>query len=206
MTIDRSAIGPFTDEVWDRDILPALTEYIRIPNVSEAYDAGWAEAGHMDRAVELARAWCETRDVAGLTVEVVRIDAGRRCCGWRSRAFPALTTAVRDDPVLLYGHLERNRRCTAGATGSAPGRRSHGRREALRPGRRRQTATPCSPRSPPSSGASGPAGRTDGAASDRVQRGERQPRPARYVEHLAERIGPQPGGVPRLVLRRLQRL
>ena len=44
--------------MWDGEIVPALTDYIRIPNVSPAYDAGWAEAGHMARAVELARAWC----------------------------------------------------------------------------------------------------------------------------------------------------
>jgi len=104
MTIDHTAIGPFTDEVWEHEILPMLTEYIRIPNVSEAYDAGWAEAGHMDRAVELARAWCETREVAGLTVEVVRLPD-------RSPVLlleiPPFGSAGADDTVLLYGHLDK---------------------------------------------------------------------------------------------------
>ena len=43
---------------WDDDILPTLHDYIRIPNVSPAFDAAWAEHGHMAAAVELIRAWC----------------------------------------------------------------------------------------------------------------------------------------------------
>jgi acetylornithine deacetylase/succinyl-diaminopimelate desuccinylase-like protein len=104
MAIDHTAIGPFTDLVWENEILPMLTEYIRIPNVSEAYDAGWAEAGHMDRAVELARAWCATREVVGLTVEVVRLPK-------RSPVLlleiPPFGPAGADDTVLLYGHLDK---------------------------------------------------------------------------------------------------
>ena len=34
-------------EVWSREIVPALHDYIRIPNVSPAFDPDWAEHGHM---------------------------------------------------------------------------------------------------------------------------------------------------------------
>ena len=57
-------------EVWSREIVPALHDYIRIPNVSAAFDPGWAEHGHMAEAVELIRAWCAEREIAGLTVDV----------------------------------------------------------------------------------------------------------------------------------------
>jgi len=46
------------DRVWDDEIVPALHEYITIPNVSALYDPHWDEHGHMERAVELVRAWC----------------------------------------------------------------------------------------------------------------------------------------------------
>ena len=59
--MDRPTLRARVDEVWDGEIVPTLTEYIRIPNVSPAYDDGWADAGHMDRAVDLARDWCERR-------------------------------------------------------------------------------------------------------------------------------------------------
>ena len=41
--------------VWNDDVLPVITDYIRIPNRSPAFDPQWAEHGHMARAVELVR-------------------------------------------------------------------------------------------------------------------------------------------------------
>ena len=90
-------------DTWERDILPTLQEYVAIPNVSEAYDADWAEHGHMDRAVELIRSWCAARPIDGLTVEVQEIP-GRT---------PLIVMEVPPtdpsctDTVLLYGHLDK---------------------------------------------------------------------------------------------------
>src|SRR5205807_7002940 len=38
-------------EVWTTDIIPTLCDFIRIPNVSVAFEPGWSDAGHMARAV-----------------------------------------------------------------------------------------------------------------------------------------------------------
>ena len=40
----------FVEEAWDRSILPALKDYIRIPNLSPAFDPDWENLGHMERA------------------------------------------------------------------------------------------------------------------------------------------------------------
>src|SRR5262245_51621067 len=45
--LDADTAARHVEQVWDGDILPVLHDYIRIPNVSVAYDAGWHEAGHM---------------------------------------------------------------------------------------------------------------------------------------------------------------
>ncbi|MEO7369427.1 MAG: peptidase M20, partial [Ilumatobacteraceae bacterium] len=58
------------DRVWEREITPALHDYIAIPNVSVLYDPQWRQHGHMDRAVELIRNWCAGRAIAGLKVTV----------------------------------------------------------------------------------------------------------------------------------------
>ncbi|HEB77055.1 MAG TPA: M20/M25/M40 family metallo-hydrolase [Methylothermaceae bacterium] len=85
---------------WDQAILPALTDYIRIPALSPDFDADWAEHGHLDRARRLALDWLEAQreddwivhDLAltGLTplilVEIPGQGAG---------------------DVLLYGHLDK---------------------------------------------------------------------------------------------------
>jgi acetylornithine deacetylase/succinyl-diaminopimelate desuccinylase-like protein len=92
-------------QVWSDEIVPALHDYIRIPNVSAAFDPEWAAHGHMAEAVELVRAWCAARDIAGSTVEVLELP-GRT---------PLLLVDVvafgqhgsDDDTVLLYGHLDK---------------------------------------------------------------------------------------------------
>src|SRR5436190_9076 len=58
---------------WDRDILPALMNYVRIPARSPSFDPDWQASGHIDRAVALVEAWCRARPVPGLSVEVVRL-------------------------------------------------------------------------------------------------------------------------------------
>jgi acetylornithine deacetylase/succinyl-diaminopimelate desuccinylase-like protein len=109
VTLDHAAAAAHVGQAWDTDIVPVLHDYIRIPNVSVAYDSGWAEAGHMARATELLRDWCAARasesgGLAGATVEVHEI-AGLS---------PVLlvdvppTGAGRSDrTVLLYGHLDK---------------------------------------------------------------------------------------------------
>ncbi len=107
MTLDSDVVAHHVDRTWDDDIVPVLHDYIRIPNVSVAYDAAWAEAGYMAGATELLRQWCARRAAAGLpgaTVEVHELP-GRT---------PLLLVEVpptgggnADDTVLLYGHLDK---------------------------------------------------------------------------------------------------
>ena len=91
------------DGVWNDSIVPALVEYIRIPNKSPAFDAQWREHGHMDRATQLIADWCRTRAIRGLTVEIVRLE-GRTPVIWMEIPATAPTGA---DTVLLYGHLDK---------------------------------------------------------------------------------------------------
>lgn len=91
------------DTEWQA-IVPVLHEYIAIPNVSEAFDADWREHGHMQRAVDLLRSWCEAREIEGATVTVHELDG-------RSPVLlidvPASGGGSDTDAVLLYGHLDK---------------------------------------------------------------------------------------------------
>jgi acetylornithine deacetylase/succinyl-diaminopimelate desuccinylase-like protein len=96
------AIAPFVNELWDRSIIPTLSDYVRIPNKSPAFDADWEARGYMQAAVELLRGWCSVPDIDGLTTEIVSI-AGRT---------PVLfcevpATAPDAGTVLLYGHYDK---------------------------------------------------------------------------------------------------
>ena len=68
-------IPTFIERIWEDDILPTLTDYIRIPNKSPHFDPEWAAHGHMDKAVALFEAWARKKiaSLPGATLEVVRL-------------------------------------------------------------------------------------------------------------------------------------
>ena len=98
--MDSSAIKHLVDTVWTDRIVPALREYITIPNQSPAFDPRWREHGHMERAVALVTDWIAAQNIPGLAVEVVRLD-GRTPLIWMEMPGES------DDTVLLYGHLDK---------------------------------------------------------------------------------------------------
>jgi acetylornithine deacetylase/succinyl-diaminopimelate desuccinylase-like protein len=101
--MDSKALSGFVGDLWDGQIVPQLTEYIRIPNKSPMFDAQWAEHGYMDQAVALMQAWVQAQSVAGMELEVVRLP-GRTPLIFIE--IPA-TDVADTDTVLLYGHLDK---------------------------------------------------------------------------------------------------
>lgn len=101
---DPARLLELSHAAWEGEIVPALSDYIRIPAKSKAFDADWEVHGHLDAAVELVRAWCDARPVEGLTVEVVRLPGLTPLILMEVPASPGVAT---DDTVLLYGHLDK---------------------------------------------------------------------------------------------------
>ena len=92
------------DHFWQTSILPALEDYIRIPNRSPAFDPDWKAHGHMDRAIRLVRDWCQAqlRDLARVEIHE---RAGATPLLWvETQSHPSQTDRP---PVLLYGHLDK---------------------------------------------------------------------------------------------------
>jgi acetylornithine deacetylase/succinyl-diaminopimelate desuccinylase-like protein len=98
------AVQPYLAQVWSNEIVPALEDFIRIPNVSPHYEPDWDELGHMEHAVELVVAWCRERRIVDLTVEVHRLEGRTPLVVME---VPALADGPADDTVLLYGHLDK---------------------------------------------------------------------------------------------------
>jgi acetylornithine deacetylase/succinyl-diaminopimelate desuccinylase-like protein len=98
-----SDVAATVDDAWDA-IVPVLREYIAIPNVSPTFDHQWREHGHMHDAVELIASWCRTRPIPGMTVEVV--EHGHRTPLILIEV-PATGAGTSADPVLVYGHLDK---------------------------------------------------------------------------------------------------
>ena len=100
--LDLKAALRSSETIWEREILPALHDYIRIPNQSPAFDSKWALHGHMDRAVALIEDWCraQAQHLPGLTLEVIRLEG-------RTPLLYLEVPGKGPDTVLLYGHLDK---------------------------------------------------------------------------------------------------
>ncbi|MGA8049180.1 MAG: M20/M25/M40 family metallo-hydrolase, partial [Burkholderiales bacterium] len=88
------------DKFWDEAIVPALVDYIRIPAKSPHFDPDWAKNGHIERAVELAAAWCRRHAVRNMTLEVVRLEG-------RTPVLYVDAPGEAPGTVLVYGHLDK---------------------------------------------------------------------------------------------------
>ena len=111
--LNPSVASTSADRIWEEEIVPALFEYIRIPNKSQAFDPAWREHGHMERAVSLIEAWCRKQPIEGLTVEVVRHPDNT----------PVILMEVPGnsaDTVLLYGHLDKQPEMVGWREGLSP--------------------------------------------------------------------------------------
>jgi acetylornithine deacetylase/succinyl-diaminopimelate desuccinylase-like protein len=100
---EAAALAAYSADAWDARIVPALTEYIAVPAKSPMFDTDWASRGLIERVVHDAARWVEGRKLAGLKLEVVRIEGRTPVIFFE---LPA-TRAGSTDTVLLYGHLDK---------------------------------------------------------------------------------------------------
>lgn len=106
-------ILPFVEETWHRSIVPALEEYIRIPNESPAFDPQWREHGHMERAAEHVANWMQAYGPPTMQLEIVRLPG-------RTPLVFAEIPGTGTETVLLYGHIDKQPPMTGWFDGLGP--------------------------------------------------------------------------------------
>ncbi|MGQ0585611.1 MAG: M20 family metallopeptidase [Gammaproteobacteria bacterium] len=117
--MDSAPLTRFVETLWEDEIVPRITEYIRIPNKSPMFDPQWAEHGYMDDAVKLMEGWARSKlpSLRGATLEVVRLK-GRTPLIYID--VPAANGGPADDTVILYGHLDKQPEFSGWADGLGP--------------------------------------------------------------------------------------
>ncbi|HEY3777099.1 MAG TPA: M20/M25/M40 family metallo-hydrolase [Rhizomicrobium sp.] len=111
--MDAARLREFVERVWEETAVPTLTEYMRIPNKSPAFDPDWERHGHMDAAVKLLESWARAHLPSGASLDIVRL-AGRT---------PLMLLEIPGESretILLYGHLDKQPEMVGWAEGTGP--------------------------------------------------------------------------------------
>ncbi|MEP6739837.1 MAG: peptidase M20, partial [Caldimonas sp.] len=104
---EAQTLFDYAARVWDDEIVPALTTYIEIPAKSPMFDAEWHEHGHIDRVVADAAAWVERQRVAGLKLEVIRLEGRTPVIFFEVPATRPGGNDAGAETICLYGHLDK---------------------------------------------------------------------------------------------------
>lgn len=113
MSLQPDALRASIDPFWDREIIPALVEYIKIPNKSPHFDADWEAHGHMDAVRRLAVDWLNAHPIPGWTLHDLGIPG-------RTPLILVEIPGAADDTVLIYGHLDKQPEMEGWSEGLGP--------------------------------------------------------------------------------------
>jgi len=112
--MDKRALETFTGALWEDAIVPALSEYIKIPNKSPAFDPDWERHGYMRDAVALFERWAREHIAPlGAALEVVQLPG-------RTPVILIDVPGSARGTVLLYGHLDKQPEMAGWAGGYGP--------------------------------------------------------------------------------------
>ena len=99
-SIQPEALSAYIDADWDNNIVPLLTDYIRIPCLSIDFDADWQQSGYMQEVKAMALQWLQqhkpdnaviySEDIEGLTPLIIVDIPGDS-----------------EQTILMYGHLDK---------------------------------------------------------------------------------------------------
>ena len=113
--MDSQKTARFMQNIWDNEIIPTLTDYIRIPNKSPAFDPNWESHGQMEQAVSLFAAWAreKLKALPGGALEVVRLPG-------RTPLILIEVPGTVAGTILMYGHLDKQPEMKGWAEGTGP--------------------------------------------------------------------------------------
>ena len=98
--MDYTKLQNDINKFWDNEIVPTLTDYIKIPNKSPAFDPQWKENGHMDKVLHLAKEWVEKFRPENSTLHIKEVES-------RTPIMLLEIPGDRDGNILMYGHLDK---------------------------------------------------------------------------------------------------
>ena len=111
--MNTKELQSYLNTFWDAEIIPTLTEYIKIPNKSPAFDPDWESSGHMEGALNLAIDWAEKHRPENSILHVKKLEG-------RTPLILLEIPGERDGNILMYGHLDKQPEMEGWHEGTGP--------------------------------------------------------------------------------------
>lgn len=111
--LNQLQLFDFINSQWEKEVIPSLCEYIKIPNKSPHFDVKWKEHGLMDQAADHIAQWCKKHGPRGMQLEILKIE------NKTPLIFMEIPGEI-NDTVLMYGHLDKQPEMTGWNEGLHP--------------------------------------------------------------------------------------
>jgi len=95
-------ISTFVTQEFDNSAVPALKEFIAIPNTSKQYDAEWQTNGLLEKAAAHLKTWVESQKLENATIEILQQPGLSPLIFIEIQGSQSTT-----ETVLMYGHYDK---------------------------------------------------------------------------------------------------
>ena len=101
--MDKREIEPFITQTFEKDVVPALMNFIRIPNGSPSYDKDWQTNGFQEQAALYIKEWVESQNLQNTYVHILQ-EKNRT-----PFIYIEIEASKKDDSrsILMYGHFDK---------------------------------------------------------------------------------------------------
>jgi len=101
--MDKKSFEKYVDKMVTYNLLPSLMNFIRIPNLSPAYDYHWSTNGLLLKAANLIISYARSLEIKNAKIELIQDQ------GYTPLIFIEIPTSRPNDDrtVLFYGHFDK---------------------------------------------------------------------------------------------------
>ena len=99
--MDNKRTAAFVKKEWVDNVLPSLMDFIRVPNLSPAFDEAWDANGHQLTAFDLVKSWAEAQGLENCTIELLKEE------GRTPLLFIEVEPHESEQSCMLYAHIDK---------------------------------------------------------------------------------------------------
>ena len=101
VAMDAKKTADYVQREWNDNVIPSLMDFVRIPNVSPAFDQEWDTNGFQMQAFDLVTKWAEAQKIPNCKIELIK-ETGRT---------PLLIMEIEahqsERSCMLYAHIDK---------------------------------------------------------------------------------------------------